>query len=82
MMPALLWVFGCDEEGQPAPPGAPPPLPVVGTLNTSNGLPDNDVWNFTIDSQNQLWVATNAGVAVYDAATLGFACRSTTFFDW
>lgn len=77
---AMFVAVGCDEEGGVAPPPPPVPLNVTGTFSEglgAPGLPSNDVFDIVVDSQNQAWFATQAGVALY-AATGSQFLRSFT----
>ena len=65
---AMFAGFGCDSPTDPPPPPPPPAQIRLDRLTTSgsNGLPDNEVYDIFVDSKDQLWIATNAGVWLRD----------------
>lgn len=64
---------GCEDDPQ-RPPPPPPPLPLE--LQMFVGLPDNEVYDILVDSQNRTWISTNGGVAMNDGSV------TTTFDDF
>jgi ligand-binding sensor domain-containing protein len=66
-------VVGCEEDTTR--PEAPPPPPPISlqtyalSNDASTRLPDNDVYDIYVDSQDRIWFATEAGVAMKDGAS-------------
>jgi len=38
---------------------------VTQILSTDNGLPSNQIWDFTMDKEGRFWISTSKGVALY-----------------
>ncbi|NIM20598.1 MAG: hypothetical protein GTO51_10280 [Candidatus Latescibacteria bacterium] len=60
LLPVAL--IGCGDEDGVAPPPPPPQLELV-TFSVPD-LPDNDVYDILVDSQDRIWVCTQNGVGL------------------
>ena len=70
MATTIVWAYGCDED--PERPPAPPPPPQLTLERYTSGsaaafrLPDDDVYDIFVDSQNRLWMSTQSGIFMKD----------------
>lgn len=63
---ALIAAVACEEEATaPPPPPDPPQVTTVKSWTRSQGLPSNDVYDILVTSEGELWIGTQAGIAVY-----------------
>jgi len=65
----LIAAVGCDDKPtRPEPPPTPSQIRVdhysEANANPARRLPDNDVYDVFVDSQNRLWMSTNSGLAM------------------
>lgn len=68
VLPAVLmalWIIGCNDDNGVQPPPLPEPISLQ-LYNTSNGLPNNDVFDIFVDSQDRIWFATDKGLGLLD----------------
>lgn len=66
----LIAVWACDDDGtRPDPPPPPPQIDVVMSWTRAQGLPHNDVHSILVTSEGELWIGTEAGIAVYPSIT-------------
>ncbi|HEX5132642.1 MAG TPA: two-component regulator propeller domain-containing protein [Candidatus Krumholzibacteria bacterium] len=64
---AALVIAACEDTTQPPPPGAPPQISTSATYQRSvdTGLPSNDVFSILVTSEGEVWIGTQAGIAIY-----------------
>ncbi len=67
---------GCGDDGTVAPPESVPKI----SLQTISGLPSDDVFDVFVDSQNRLWLSTEAGVAMFASTQGPFDVKNATVF--
>ena len=65
----ILWASGCsDDPVQPPPPPPPPQLSLqlfsANTPDPTLRLPDDEVFDIFVDSQNRTWFSTDVGLAL------------------
>lgn len=75
---ALIAVLACDDTTQPPPPDQPPQIATYQSWTRSQGLPSNDVYDILVTTGGQLWIGTQAGIAVYPGLT---SSSPTTVFN-
>ena len=78
----VIWVWGCDDKKTVEPPPQPPQI----TLQRISGMESDDVFDVFVDTQNRLWLSTEAGVYMYQSSQGPFpppsdASRVTRFTD-
>ncbi len=67
---AAITVVACDDNGTtPPPPPTPAQISTVASWTRGQGLPHNDVWDILVTSEGQLWIGTQAGIAIYPTIT-------------
>jgi ligand-binding sensor domain-containing protein len=69
---ALGAFVACEEDPTiPPPPPPPPQISTVQSWTRSQGLPSNDVFSTLVTSAGELWIGTEAGIAVYPSISSG-----------
>ena len=64
----LLGLAACDDNNNVAPPEPPPQLNLK--IYRTPVLPDNDVFNVFVDSQDRIWFCTSNGVGMLDGGQM------------
>jgi len=72
-----IWALGCSEDIIVPPPPSPPTI----GLQTISGMPSDDVFDVFVDSQDRLWVSTNAGVVMFESTQGPFDVDKATLFS-
>jgi len=71
-----MLALGCSDDNTVQPPASPPKI----SLQTISGMPSDDVYDVFVDSQNRLWLSTEAGVAMFATTQGPFDAEDATFF--
>jgi len=67
---ALIFVVACgNDPTTPPPPAKPPQISTVTSWTRTQGLPSNDVYAILVTTEGELWIGTQAGIAVYPSIT-------------
>lgn len=73
-----VWVWGCEDDNTVAPPPSPPQI----ALETISGMISDDVFDVFVDSNNRLWVSTEAGVYRFKSPQGPFNVSDTSKVRW
>jgi len=71
-----IWALGCSDDTTVPPPPSPPTI----SLQTISGMPSDDVFDVFVDSQDRLWVSTDAGVMMFESTQGPFDVDQATLF--